>query len=301
MAKILIVEDDPKAAQTLASQLSAAGHACAVRHEGNGVLDLLRKGSPDLLVLDIMLPDSSGFEICRSIRRDGELYGLPILVVSAMTDSEEVQHGLSQGADIYLTKPYNAGQLLQQVDTLLREYTGGERMDPVTQLATRDGVRREIQKRIGRGETFSLVYVELMNLKGFGRTAGGEGREKAIRHVGRALKIVAREVCEDSGFVGHLGSGHFMCVLPTPAAEEFSQRVQRVWEGHVTELYGSLGLGHTLEDSRRSGTRLELQFYVTFRRGGDMYSAQGLLDIVSRIRNRVTDVSGSGIHVDRRA
>ena len=194
MAKILIVEDDPKAAQTLASQLNAAGHACAVRHEGNGVLEVLRKGSPDLLVLDIMLPDSSGFEICRSIRRDGELFNLPILVVSAMTDSEEVQHGLSQGADMYLTKPYNAGQLLQQVDALLREYAKGENVDPVTQLPNRDGTRREMQKRIGRGEAFGLVYVELLNILPFGRDAGGEGREKATRHVGRALKLAAREV-----------------------------------------------------------------------------------------------------------
>lgn len=302
MAKILIVEDDPKAAQALASQLNAAGHACAVRHEGNGLLDLLRKGGPDLLVLDIMLPDSSGFEICRSIRRDGDLFNLPILVVSAMTDSEEVQHGLSQGADMYLTKPYNAGQLVQRVETLLREHGRGENVDPVTQLSNRDGVRRELQKRIGRGEAFGLAYVETLNLLGFGRVAGGEGREKAMRHVGRALKVAMREVSGDSSeFVGHMGSGHYMCILPESAAEKFSRLGQKIWDRHVEELYASLELGHVLEDARRQGSALALQFYVTFRRGGDAYSAQDLLDVVSRIRNRVTDTAGTGVHVDRRA
>lgn len=301
MAKILIVEDDPKAAQALASQLSAAGHACAVRHEGNGVLDVLRKGSPDLLVLDIMLPDSSGFEICRSVRRDGELYNLPILVVSAMTDREEVQHGLSQGADMYLTKPYNAAQLIQQVDALLRDHAQGEKTDPVTQLPNRDGVRRELQRRIGRGEQFSLVYVELMNLKAFGRMAGGEGREKAMRHVGRALKVSARDVGAEDAFVGHMGSGHYMCVLRGGTAEAFSERVQRIWDAHVEELYSSLSLGRRLEEARKQGGGLELRFYVTFRRGGDASSAADLLDIVARIRSRVADLSGRGIHVDRRA
>lgn len=302
VAKILIVEDDPKAAQALVSQLNAAGHACAVRHEGNGVMDLLRKGSPDLLVLDIMLPDSSGFEICRSIRRDGELFNLPILVVSAMTDSEEVQHGLSQGADMYLTKPYNAAQLVQRVDTLLREHARGENVDPVTHLANRDGIRRELQKRIGRGESFGLVYAELINLQAFGKTAGGEGREKAMRHVGRALKVAAREIAaENVSFVGHMGSGHFMCVLPSATAESLCRLVQKIWTKHVEELYGSLGLGHVLEEDRRKGVGLELQFYVTFRRGADSHSAQDLLDIVSRIRSRVTDPVGNGIHIDRRA
>ncbi len=304
VAKILIVEDDPKAAKSLASQLNAAGHACAVRHEGNGIMEALRKGDPDLLVLDIMLPDLSGFEICRSIRRDGDLFTIPILVVSAMNDPEEVEHGLSQGADMYLTKPYNASQLVQKVDALLREHGRGENVDAVTKLPNRDGVRRELQKRIGRGDTFGLVYVELINLRAFSKLVRGEGGEKATRHVGRALRLAAQELSGDeSHFVGHLGIGHYMCVLPIDTAESFSELVRKIWSRHIAELYKSLGIGHILQESAGggSGKVLDLQFYVTFRRNTDMHSAQDLLDVVSRIRNTVAATPGTRIHVDRRS
>lgn len=303
VAKILIVEDDPDAARALSAQLNAAGHACAVRLEGNGILEALRKSSPDLLVLDVMLPDSSGFEICRSIRRDGDLFNLPILIVSAMTDPEEVRHGLSQGADMYITKPYNSGQLVQRVEALLREQGRGENVDAVTQLPNRDGVRRELQKNIGRGDTFGLVYVELQNLREFGQAARGEGREKAMRHAGRALRVAAREICNDEFFfVGHMGSGHYMCILPTDASEPFSRMAERIWSRHVEELYSSMAIPHVLAESRQKGMPVpELQFYVTFRRSTDSHSAQDLLDIVSRIRSTVSERGDGTIHLDRRA
>jgi DNA-binding response OmpR family regulator len=304
VAKILIVEDDGAAAKQMASQLNAAGHACAVRHEGNRILEVLRRGEPDLLVLDVMLPDSSGFEICRSIRRDGELFNLPILIVSAMTDGEEIQHGLAQGADMYLTKPYNAGQLVERVDTLLRDHGRGENTDALTQLPNHDGVRRELQKRIGRDDTFGLVYVEMTNLRTFAKLAKAEGREKAIRHLGRALRICGRELCEDSMFfVGHMGSGHYMCILPVDAAEPLSKRVREIWIGHVEDLYEQLGQSQRLQDARsgKGEPALDIQCYVTFRRDTDTQSAQELMDIVSRIRSTVGGTETGGIHVDRRA
>lgn len=299
VANILIIEDDLQTAEEIAGHLDRAGHACTVRNEGNGVMEALRTSTPDLLVLDIMLPDASGFEICRSIRRDEELYSLPILVISAMSDEEEVQHGLAQGADIYLTKPYDANQLVQRVNALLHERGSGDLVDPVTGLPNHDGVRRELQKHIGREESFALVYAETLCLREFSKVAGAEGREKAVRHVARALQVVARKLCEeDLFFIGHMGSGHFMCLLPIDQSENFCQMAKRIWSQHVETLYESLGQTQALE---KGISILDLQFYVTYRKDSDTNSAQDLLDVVSRIRSTAAGAIKGGIHVDRRA
>ena len=115
MAKIMIVDDDPQAADQIASQLKTRGHSCAVMNDGEGVLEVARKTDLDLLILDVMLPSTSGFEVCRQVRRDDALYMLPILFVSSMNDEAEIQHGLEQGADGYIAKPIESQAFLQRV------------------------------------------------------------------------------------------------------------------------------------------------------------------------------------------
>src|SRR5690606_30808149 len=115
-AKILIVEDDPRAAEVLGRSLTAAGHTCSIESTGARVLERARQDTPDLLVLDVMLPGTSGFEICRRVRADAHLYTLPILIVSAMRGEEEVMHGLAQGADDYVVKPFEPAQVVQRVE-----------------------------------------------------------------------------------------------------------------------------------------------------------------------------------------
>lgn len=304
MAKILIIEDDWRTAEEMAAQLSAAGHTCAIRAEGMNVLDVIRKGSPDLLVLDIMLPDASGFEICRSIRRDEDYFLLPILVVSAMNDSEEIEHGLAQGADMYIPKPYDAQTFVRRVNALLTEFVNNPLVDPATQLPNQDAIRRELQKRIGREEVFALVYAEVTHLRELGKIVRAAGREKAVRRVGRVLSMAGREVCgEHEPFVGHMGSGHFMCLMPQDRAEEFSRYARKIWRHHVTDLYAALGQGHLVEAAEFGDGRpvLDLQCYVTFRRDADAQTAQDLIDTVSRIRGTVPAGEAGAVHVDRRA
>ena len=124
MAKILIVDDDDQTAQQLASELKNAGHQCAIRNDGTEVLKIAEKSDIDLLLLDVMLPGTSGFEICRQIRRDKKTYMLPIIFVSSMSDEAEIEHGLAQGADGYITKPIDMQAFLQHVDRILRMKIG---------------------------------------------------------------------------------------------------------------------------------------------------------------------------------
>lgn len=304
MANILIVDDDQTTAAQLAQGLQQAGHTCAVRGSGKDALDLARTQPPDLLVLDVMLPDLSGFEVCRQLRKDAALYTLPIVFISAMNNPEEVEHGLDQGADDYVTKPFDMGQVVVRLEGLLRSVSGGDQQDSVTELPDSDGTRRRIQQLISRGKAFALVYAELLNLREFSRAVNEADRDKALRHAARALRMSGEAFEEKDFFVGHLGGGFFICSVPLGDAKAFCTKVQRGWRNHMKTLYASVDLGKKLdsEEARKGGTDpiLDILFCVTVYEADAPVSAQHLMDTLSRIRRTLGTVSVGGIHMDRR-
>ena len=166
MARILLVDDDARTAQFIRDHFRNAGHECLVTDRGEKVLDIARSNSIDLLVLDIMLPGgTSGFEVCRRVRADSELYTMPVLMLSAMSADEEVVHGLAQGADDYITKPFDIQNLLQHSEALIRANSDTRALDELTTLPNGNAIKREVQRRVSRQELFALASVELLNLR----------------------------------------------------------------------------------------------------------------------------------------
>ena len=119
MAKILIVEDDEEIALLERDYLEANGFEVDVRADGNGITDLVLHGGYDLLILDLMLPGMSGYEICRAIR---EKVDFPILMVTAKTETIDKIRGLGLGADDYVTKPFSPSELVARVKAHLARY-----------------------------------------------------------------------------------------------------------------------------------------------------------------------------------
>lgn len=304
MAKILIVDDDAEIAARIAQVLKEAGHACAVRTSGRDVLDIAKKESLDLLVLDVMLPDVSGFEVCRQIRRDATLYTLPVLFLSAMDNPEEVQHGLEQGADDYVTKPFDLHEFTQRVEALLKSSASEDYVDRLTELPDAEGSRKRVQLLITRQKAFALIYVELLNLRDFAASQGEAARDKALRHLARALKFGGDNFRKHEFFVGHLGGGFFICAVPVAEAKSYCKKVQRRWRKHLDSLYESFGIARRpdapSETASRAPESLDLLLCVTAREGNEPVSAQQLLDTLSRIRRTLGDVTLGGIHMDRR-
>jgi len=117
MAKILIVEDDRNLLDTLKYNLRKEGYNAVAAVDGAEALDVARREKPDLIILDIMLPKMSGFEVCRILR--GEMI-VPILMLTAKTEETDKIVGLEIGADDYMTKPFSLRELLARVRAMLR-------------------------------------------------------------------------------------------------------------------------------------------------------------------------------------
>lgn len=118
--RILVVDDDKSIVKVVRSYLEQAGYEVRVAHDGSTALHSLRSEKPDLLVLDLMLPDRDGWEITRIIRADATLGATPIIMLTARVEDADKIIGLELGADDYITKPFNAREIVARVRALLR-------------------------------------------------------------------------------------------------------------------------------------------------------------------------------------
>jgi phosphate regulon transcriptional regulator PhoB len=120
MKRILIIEDDRDIVELVRYNLANEGFQVSAAYDGSTGLNSLKKSSPDLLLLDLMLPKLSGLDICREVRRDESLNRLPILMLTARGEEADRVVGLEMGADDYVTKPFSPRELLARVKALLR-------------------------------------------------------------------------------------------------------------------------------------------------------------------------------------
>lgn len=117
MAKVLVVDDERVLTDTLRYNLAKAGYEVLVAADGEAALRMARQESPDLIILDVMLPRLDGFDVCRIIRKESSV---PILMLTARDEEVDKVLGLELGADDYLTKPFSIRELLARVKAMLR-------------------------------------------------------------------------------------------------------------------------------------------------------------------------------------
>ena len=119
MADILVVDDDELVLTAIGRLLEDLGHAVTMVSSGREALDLIAQQPPDLVILDVIMPDMDGLEVCRILRADPALANLLVLFLTAKAQQDDVTLGLEAGANAYLIKPFDVEELLKWVNALL--------------------------------------------------------------------------------------------------------------------------------------------------------------------------------------
>ena len=163
--KIFIIEDEPSIIQLVQHNLEKNGFLVSSSLNGNDGLKELKKFQPDLLLFDWMLPDLSGIEICKNIRKDNSFKNLPVIMLTAKGEEEDNIKGLDSGVDDYLTKPFSFNELMARIKAVLRRSNPNTVSD---NLNFDDLMLDRIEKRVFRdGQEIKLGPTEFRLLEFF--------------------------------------------------------------------------------------------------------------------------------------
>ena len=246
--RILVVDDSHDNVEIISTRLRFRGYEVEEAGRGEEALELVHKNPPDLILLDVMLPDLDGYEISRRIKNNVELPFIPIILVTARDSTQDKVAGLDAGADDYLTKPINFPELEARVRSMLRikrlQAELEEKNRELEQLSISDGLtglfnHRHIQalleeefERANRsGDPISVCMLDLDRFKGVNDTHGHQIGDAVLVEMAEILRHTAREVDR----LGRYGGEEFIVILPETGIEEaavFAERVREAVQAH---------------------------------------------------------------------
>ena len=159
--RILVVDDEPTLVATVKYNLEREGYSVDTATDGESALDKARRGRPDLVILDVMLPVIDGFEVCRLLRRE---MNVPIIMLTAKTEEVDRVVGLEIGADDYVTKPFSMRELMARVKALLRRSTAeaSEQRETLSSGDVEIDLRRREASRAGERLLLKPKELELL-------------------------------------------------------------------------------------------------------------------------------------------
>ena len=200
--KILIVEDDFDISNMLRIFFSGQGYQVDVAARGNDALDQCRKGLPDLVVLDIMLPDMDGYAVCKAMRTTTRTSHIPIIFLTQKDERSDKIAGLELGADDYITKPFDIEELKLRVGTAIRTHQRLNMTDPRTGLPSARLIEDQL-RRIMRETNWTLLLVGVDNLSPFTDAYGFVAGDEVMRFTAMLLNEVVDSMGTLDDFIGH--------------------------------------------------------------------------------------------------
>jgi len=195
-ADVLIVEDEPDIRNLIVHHLTRDGFRCRTAGSGAEALARVRVVAPDLVVLDLMLPEMTGLEVCRRLRADPTTAGVPIIMLTAKTDEVDRIVGLEMGADDYVAKPFSPKELVARVRAVLRRARPGEATRPLAAGTVRLDTSRHVVTVGGRPVELTPKEFDLLHalLDAGGRVLSREHLLNRVWGYARADEIESRTV-----------------------------------------------------------------------------------------------------------
>jgi diguanylate cyclase (GGDEF)-like protein len=236
-SKILIAEDEPHLRQVLSLQLTAAGFEVFESSDGAQALERAPQVMPDLVMLDVMMPNLDGYETCRQLRASFLTRHIPIIMLTARTELDDKLTGLKGGANDYITKPWEGRELLQRVRNALEWSRQQRAASPLTGLPGNLAIDDEIKHRIAREETFAFLAIDIDSFKSFNDHYGYARGDDAIRGLARIMVESSQRHGASGDFIGHIGGDDFVLLTTTECGEAVAQGVVTAFDALSPTLY----------------------------------------------------------------
>jgi PleD family two-component response regulator len=234
--RILVVEDDFDISNLLRIYFDSQGYEVTVAPKGNDALELCRRNLPNVIVLDIQLPDIDGYEVCRRLRGNLRTSHIPILFLTQRDERSDKIAGLELGADDYITKPFDIEELKLRVQNAIKRAQWENLTSPTTGLPS--GKLIEEQLRIlMRRKDWAILYVGVNYIAGFNEAYGFVAGDDVFRFTAMVLSDGVDENGTPNDFIGHVSGDDFIIISDEQHAPAVKNYITERFKNEVGTFY----------------------------------------------------------------
>ncbi len=236
-ARLLIVEDDFDISNMLRIFFSGQGYDVDVALRGTEALEKTRHVMPHLIILDIMLPDIDGYEVCRSLRLSTRTSHIPVIFLTQRDERTDRLQGLELGADNYITKPFDIDELKLYVQNAIARSERESLTDPQTGLPSARLIEDELRKVIRQRKGWSFMDLRINYFDAFKDVYGFIAANDVLRFTAMMIGEVMDEVGTVNDFIGHAGGDNFIIITNDETAPALRQRLKSRFKEEVLSHY----------------------------------------------------------------
>jgi PleD family two-component response regulator len=235
-SRILVVEDDFDISNMLRIYFQSQGYEVSVAPAGEDALEMCRHRLPNIIVLDIMLPDMDGYDVCRKLRGSLRTSHIPIIFLTQKDERSDKIRGLELGADDYITKPFDVEELKLKVKNAIDRAAYESLTNPTTGLPSGQLIE-ELLRQLIRRDDWGIAYVGIQGFEAFVEAYGFVAGDEVLRFTSMALgqAVDSMETLDD--FVGHIGSDDFIIITTKDLVEPIVKELKRRFDAEIGTHY----------------------------------------------------------------
>ena len=304
--KVVVVDDEVELTALTELKLKQHGYDVCVVNDSCNAFEIIKSELPRVVILDIMMPGITGYELCRRIRRDPVTYKIPVLILTALGQEPEILHALEQGADDYLVKPFSPDKLIEMVENMVELADSIELINPLTGMPMTEAIKREINYRIAREAMFAACYIDILRFQPYRRAYGDDKANQVIKDLSKLLERGVEELGIYEAFVGHMGAENFIAVLPLDDFERYCNHVLNEFNLEAPKYYSetdrSQGYVHTKgrDGQIRRFPLMCLSIGVVHNRYRKLRNAAKVFEVLAQVKHKTELEGKSEVFIDRR-
>jgi len=277
-ARLLVVEDDIDIGNMLKIYFSGMDFDVDVSVRGSEALERTKQVLPHLIVLDIMLPDIDGYEVCRTLRTNMRTSHIPVIFLTQKDERSDKLQGLELGADDYITKPFDIEELKLRVQGAIRRSERESLTDPRSGLPAGRLIEDQL-RRIIRQKDWALLDARVNNFESFKDVYGFVAGDDVLRFTAMLIGEVVDELGTTSDFIGHAGGDNFIIITTDAKAESIKSRLKERFDHEVQTHYNFIDRQQGfVQAPSADGTTVKVPF-MTMSVGVVSPSVQSFADI----------------------
>jgi len=238
-ARLLIVEDDNDIATMLRLYFASQGYEVDIAGRGSEALEKTRQSMPHLIILDIMLPDFDGFEVCRTLRTHTRTSHVPIIFLTQKDERSDKLQGLELGADDYITKPFDIEELKLRVQRAISRAEQQSLTDPRSGLPSGRLIEEQL-RRIIQSDGWALMDVRINAFSAFTDAYGFVAGDDVLRFTAMLLNEIVNQLGTPEDFIGHVGGSNFILITTQDRAEAIRKTLKERFAQEVRAHYNFL-------------------------------------------------------------